>query len=189
MNVTEMSDGGHRFTRSGRPSADEKHDYRRRQLLAAPYNADFWTEMAKPLTWVYPDFTAHRAASISGMEVNAIVYSNHSKRPIFRFLSRKLREIGQLEVLKAEYGPSSQKGFNLEKDYFCPVIRSSRLLEYIRSFDGSESSYAETPPEMQAQISEIDKYAEVGGYCKWERTAPVEAIFYEPVEVDLSLIN
>lgn len=187
--VTVNPDGSQSHKPTGLPTDAQKRDYLRRRLLAAPYNADFWEELAGTVARYETDLTAERILAGADMRVNAIVYSNHSRDAVQGFLYQKLQEMKWFETWQVSYGANPQQSLNRETVYACPIVRSSRLLEQIIKAGGRSKKYSEIPEETQSRIAKVLDAAESGGYCTWERDTSVEDLYFEPVDVDLTLLN
>jgi hypothetical protein len=187
--VTVKPDGSVFYKPTGRPTEIEKRDYLRRRLLASPYNAEFWKEMAQSVSLFDRNTTEQEVHRATAMRINAIAYSNHSHDAVNDLVYQKLSGIEHFAAWEEATGEKSQRALNYNTTYVCPLIRSTRIMEQLIAIGSPKKSYSEMTEETLAQLEEIRAAAEVGGYCHWERNAPLEEIIFEPVEVDLSFAN
>lgn len=189
FDVTVQASGGTMMTPTGSPTKNEKRDYLRRRVLAPPYNAEFRDDLASTLYLSNTDLTAEKILAAADMRTNAIACSNHSPEALLDFIYQKLRELKLLDSWEETAGVRVQPDLDPEKVYACPLIRSTRLLEYILETGAPLRRHSEMSEETVAQLADIRAAAESGEYCDWERNAPLEDLIFEPVEVELSLIN
>lgn len=185
----EVTENGIDFTVIGSPTKDEKHEYPRRQLLAAPYNSDFWEEMARTVPFIVRDLSVEKILAAADMRGNAIVYSNHSPDSLLNFIYQKLLEMRQLDAWQEANGVALQQDINFEEIYACPLIRTERLLAAVLESGARMKRYSKVAADTQAKLDGIRAVAETDDHCTHERTSPLQDIIFEPVEVDLSVVN
>jgi hypothetical protein len=115
--VTVQASGSSMSTPTGSPTDDEKRGYLRRQVLASPYNADFWEDLAATLGLNNPGLTAEKILTAADIRTNAIAHSNHSPDSLLGFIYQKLREIGPLDSWEDATGVRVQQDLGCNTAY------------------------------------------------------------------------
>lgn len=167
----------------------ERAEYGRLRLLAAPYKPALWEQYVFDLDSVYSYENGIEAYLTIGDRalINAIVYSNHGARWVQRLYQRKLGQYQQLQIFD-EQGVLNHMGVKYEDIditglVICPMIRARMLMDLISE---AENGY----PAQFSSIIEEREYrrfhaeAEQAGACSDVIGAPPEGLIYQPVPLE-----
>lgn len=162
-------------------SPEERTALLRARLGATPYDPETWSELARAsLDIMDPLDERHLPYGI-----NAIVYSNHGYNELGALLGgfdARLMAANWPRGLVPEYPslPEEEMAALLDR-VLCPIVRAQRLAdaacEEARGMEAAQCRGGGPAPRIAAAVD----YAEAGGFCPWERAAPVASLSYTPV--------
>ncbi|HCE72537.1 hypothetical protein KQ247_05485 [Ruegeria pomeroyi] len=194
VRVTKGADNNWMFTPSGSPTRDERLDYMRRRLYAAPYNPDFWEDYARFLNNENKQagYPVEGIFATDTLMINAIVYSKHRPDWLGDFVERKFKQLEFLEWITGQGKPDWDR-FIAETDrnaqIICPLIRANRLFDAMRLAGLENRRHKDLSVFKQQKLRAETERAASEGQCENERLAPIEALWFTPVEVDLAAMG
>lgn len=183
--VTRDENGAQVVTYHDRPGKAALRDYARRRLIVAPYDPENWRKYIEtaPETPVEEAFFANESARI-----NRIAYSQHDFQVIFGYMTRKL---GELDVMQQIREQGVADGWDIllaqtdvEAQITCPLLRAKRVYDAVIEAMGKPLGY-QIPVLMLVRLEAMAQLAKDEGRCENVLDARIEALFFEPVQVNL----
>ncbi len=200
---TVMENGGLRSKKVGGPTREEEQEYRRRLLVAQPYEPDHWRAYFQAsFPALDPNFLGMGDAFLT----NAIVFDNHSTGALFDYSFNKWSLLNSLESLESETEKerfkalplerqirarkeiegwiAARDGIDMDTQLRCPMMRAYRLFLH---FCEHSKDYSCTDTWQQQEMLEIvRKNVTDRRVCTGEMSSPIQELFYSPIPVDLS---
>lgn len=189
--VTKEADGTVMHRPTGIPTAVDEMDYHRRRLLAAAYHAEYWTDYARSVQSLSHrhDDRSKRLFLTDPAWINAIVYSRHGRNQVQSFFHRKITQLATLRQEQGEgWGPEWDDlaaTTDWHESIICPLIRLMRLDDGLKEL--GKKAYGELDLEYRSKVNALRVQAKKDGKCRAEETASLDALYFSPVEVDLSV--
>lgn len=184
-------DGGIRNTPNGNsPTNEQQLDYARRQVLASPYNAEFWLQYARRLEFG-ADANSDSSKTFFGGEearINAIVYSNHSLGQLRGYFKHKMGQYDRLsrpqEFAEYQVWADLRDATDLDAQVICPLIRADILIQAVSEAMGIQYAKGRSAV-VSLSLERLVREVRQNNRCPGILDTPAEDLVFEAIAVDL----
>lgn len=172
-------------------SKAEQIAFKKRKLLASPYNAQFWADLAIKQTVALeaPGTDLESFYAGDSAMINAIVYSMHDPRWLQQFGREKWTQYERLTDPGARPLPRKVAHFadreNLDRHVVCPMIRTKILYDLVVEMLEQENRLFSSPI-MRIAYDDLLAQVESEQRCSHVLGADIEDLAFEPVDLDLA---